>query len=52
LLVRLFGKRRNKISEKERKQRRYVYNFSEGRLKNRSWGAGLGKGKKKNLLRS
>ena len=43
VLVRLIGKRRRKRSELEEKRRKYVRNFSPGRLKNVNWQKGLGR---------
>jgi hypothetical protein len=52
LLSRLFGRRRRKVREEmKEKQRKYVRNFSLGRLKNVSWQKSVGKNeRKKNIF--
>jgi hypothetical protein len=50
LLSGLFRKRK-KTSEKEKKLRAYVYNFSPSRLKNKSWQKSVGKDKKRTKKR-
>ena len=47
LLVKGLFRKRKKKNDKKNKLRAYVYNFSEGRLKNRSWRKNLGKDKKR-----